>query len=361
MYVAMCAVGFFAATGCRAPGMITGTFCAGWMGKQDEGWWERELKDMKTLGFDVIIFQHATFGERTFYAPATVGLPAPDGDTIGTLMAAAEKAGGFEIHLGLGFPEDWGYSGATTLEQYRALEKFNETVADDLYRNYSKFKCFAGWYIPQEIDSTRSWEPVSAAPDTPMGRLLEGYYRPIMAYLKAKDPGKPVSIAPFFGESAMPPAVFRDWWALLLESCPLDILMMQDGIGVYHGYLDQPLKGRPDVPPCSALEYLAATRDACRRAKKSFWLDLEVFRLAGEESAPGSMESSSFEGFPFPGIKEQVEKQAPLIAAGGPYGDRIVIYEYFTNMSLHGRHHQPEAGKLHEAYREYLGRTHPCK
>jgi hypothetical protein len=339
--------------------MITGTFCAGWMGKQDAGWWERELKDMKALGFDVIIFQHATFGERTFYEPATIGLPAPDGDTMGALLAAAEKAGGFEIHLGLGFPENWGYSGATTLEQYRELEKFNEKVADDLYRNYSRFKCFRGWYIPQEVDSTRSWEPASAAPDTPMGRLLDGYYRPLMKYLKDKDSGKPVSIAPFFGEDAMSPAVFREWYALLLESCPLDILMMQDGIGVFHGYLDPVPAGNKTVaPPCSALEYLAATRDACKRARKSFWLDLEVFRLAGEESTPGSMESMVFEGFPFPGIREQVERQAPLIAASGPYGDRIVVYEYFTNMSLNGSNNQPEAGKLYEAYREYLARTH---
>ena len=351
------AIGLAAVTGgCRAPTAITGTFFGGWSGAKDAAWWERELADMKGIGFDTFIFQHATFGDRAFYPGGAAGLPAPDGDMIGAVLAAAERVGGISVHLGLGYRKDWKYSGVTTLEAYRDLERFNEGVADDLAARYGRFGCFRGWYIPQELDSTRSWEPVSAAAGTPMGRLLDGYYRPLIGHLHAKTPGKPVSIAPFFGHGAMAPEVFRDWYALLLGSCPVDILMMQDGIGVLHGWLDAPAPGAGGMPPCPALEYLAATRDACRRTGKSFWLDLEVFRMAGGSYACGSMEPMEFGGHEFPGIREQIEREGPLVAAGGPHGDRIVVYEYASTMSLHGGYDPDASAALHRAYREWLAK-----
>jgi hypothetical protein len=342
--------------GHRTPDRITGTFFGGWSGPKDAAWWERELTDMKALGLDTFIFQHATFGDRAFYPGGAAGLAAPDGDLIGAVLAAAERVGGVEVHLGLGYRDGWAYAGTTSLEGYRDLERFNETVADDLAARYGRLKCWRGWYIPQELDSTRSWEPASAAAGTPMGRLLDGYYRPLTAHLRAKGPGKAVSIAPFFGHGAMPPDVFRAWYALLLESCPIDILMMQDGIGVLHGYLEPPAPGAMGAPPCDALRYLAATRDACRRAKKSFWVDLEVFRLADRESVSGSMEPMTFKGRRFPGIGEQIERETPLLTAGGPHGDRIVIYEYASTMSLHGGNSPGAAAALHRAYRDWLAR-----
>jgi hypothetical protein len=309
---------------------------------------------MKAIGMDTFIFQHATFGDRAFYPGGAAGLPAPDGDMIGNVLAAADRVGGFRVHLGLGYRRDWKYAGTASLEEYRDLERFNEVVADELLARYRGHPSFHGWYIPQELDSTRSWEPASAAPGTPLGRLLDAYYRPLTGHLRKLSPDKPISIAPFFGNNAMPPDVFRDWYAILLESCAIDILMMQDGIGVHHGWLDAPAPGAAHVPPCPALVYLAATRDACIRAHKSFWVDLEIFRMAGRDMTPGSMDPSTFMDHWFPGIREQIECEGPLIAANGPYGDRIVVYEYASNMSLHAGH-GPEAAALHGAYRRWLG------
>jgi len=351
----VCAAITVVTAGCgpKAPDRITGTFFGGWSGPKDVAWWERELGDMKALGFETIVFQHATYGGRAFYPGCAAGLPAPDGDLIGAVLAAAERVGGIEVHLGLGYRDDWAYAGTTTLEGYRELERFNETVADEIVARYGRTKCWRGWYIPQELDSTRSWEPVSAAPGTPLGRLLDGYYRPLIAHLHAKAPGKPVSIAPFFGHGAMPPDVFRDWYALLLESCDVDILMMQDGIGVLHAWLDPPPVGDPGAVPCDARAYLAAARDACRRARKSFWLDLEVFRLVDRQYACGSMDAMTFKGRRFPGIAEQIEREGPLVAAGGPYGDRIIIYEYGSTMSLQGGYDPGASTALHRAYHNW--------
>lgn len=314
---------------------------------------------MKALGMDTVILQHATYGNPgdVFYAPNTLGLPAPSGDLFGQVLRAADALGGMRIMLGLGYRDDWKYEGGATLQAYAALTRFNLTVAGDLVRNYGRSPSWWGWYLPQEADSQRTWEPVSAGAGTPLGRLLDGYYRPVMQRLKELAPDKPIAIAPFFGYGAMEPKVFGAWWELLLRGCPVDILMMQDGIGVYHATLAPHPGSSAEGPPFMQVDpYLTAARDACRRAGKSFWLDLEAFReVRDDESVPATWEAATIGGRPYPGLREQLQHEAPLVHAGGPCGDRIICYEFLEDLSpTAGGGNQAAAITLNRAYHAFI-------
>ncbi len=308
---------------------------------------------------DTVILQHATYGHpgEAFYVPNAAGLPAPAGDFYGDVLAAAEAAGGMRVFLGLGYRDDWKYDGSATAAEYAALTRFNVRIAEDLGRRFGRSPAFGGWYLPQEADSQRTWEPAGDGPGTPLGRLLDGYYRPVMNRLTALTPGRPIAIAPFFGYNAMDPATFTAWWTLLLRRCPVDILMMQDGIGVYHaGFAPHPGPATAGPPFMDARPYLAAARNACVAAGKSFWIDVEVFReVRDDESVPAPWTAATLGGRSFPGVREQLEREAPLLTAHGPQGDRMVCYEFLDDLSAaapgDGR---AGAAALNRAYRAFF-------
>ncbi len=327
--VRVLALALLAGCGGPPPTRITGAFVSGLGERQSAAWWDREVATMKAAGLDTVILQHATYGDpgQALWTPNDLGLPAPSGNLVGDLLGAAERAGGLAVIVGLGYRTNWNFTGGHTQAQYRDLAAFNVRVAEDLWRRFGRSSAFAGWYLPQEPDSQRSWEPVSAAPGTPLGRLLRGYYLPVMARLKELAPGRPIVISPFFGWNAMPPIVFRKWYTLLLNSCPVDILAMQDGIGVFHASLGPP--GPGEAPCGDALVYLAAMRDACRVAGKSFWLDLEAFR----EKEDGDLIAATPEALRlgtrrYPGLGDQLRREAPVIRANGPWGNKILAYEW---------------------------------
>lgn len=326
---ALAAAALAAGCGGPPPARITGVFVSGFEGRHDAAWWGRELAAMRARGLDTVIVQHATYGRpgAALYAPNEAGLPAPSGDLIGNLLTAAEGLPGMGVFLGLGYRTDWKFSGVHTAAEYRSLAVFNRAVADDLWRRFGRSPAFAGWYVPQEPDGQRTWLPVSAAPGTPMGRLVRGYYLPLMTRLKELAPGKPIAIAPFFGWNAMSPGEFRRWWRLLLGICPVDVLMLQDGVGVFHGSLGPAVPG--GARDGDALAYLAAARDACRGAGASLWLDLEIFRQrAGGGFVPASEDGGWLGRRWYPGWAEQLAREAPLVRARGPRGDKIVCYEW---------------------------------
>ena len=92
-------------------------------GGHPAAWWDREIAAMKAAGLDTVILQHATFGHPgdALWSPNDLGLPAPSGNLIGDLLAAADRARGMSIFLGLGYRTNWNFTGGHSQAEYRAL------------------------------------------------------------------------------------------------------------------------------------------------------------------------------------------------------------------------------------------------
>lgn len=82
---------------------------------------------------------------------------------------------------------------------------------------------FAGWYIPDEIDD-RTWlDPGKRA-------ILKKYLAETVALLKARRPGSKVAISGF-SNSFADPDLLASFWADVIKTSDIDLLLFQDGVG----------------------------------------------------------------------------------------------------------------------------------
>ena len=82
---------------------------------------------------------------------------------------------------------------------------------------------FAGWYIADEIDD-RTWlEPAKRG-------VLKQYLADTVKLVKAARPGSKVAISGF-SNSFADPDLLASFWAEVIESSGIDLLLFQDGVG----------------------------------------------------------------------------------------------------------------------------------
>jgi len=232
--------------------------------------WHDEVHYMRDAGLDQMVIQWtADSKEKTaIYPSGVVGYTQnTEHDVVDRALDAAD-ASGAQVYLGLQINDDWWTKYLTDKPWLKSEAKIANVFADDLWKRYGQHGSLTGWYLGFEVDNVAStpaeWDNLIA------------FYRTVGNHLHKLTPGKPIVISPFFSASAdLSPAQWQTMWEYVFKRSPIDVLALQDGVGVAHATKAQ-------LP-----EWFSAVRNAIQnsRPRMQFWANTETF-TSGSEPRP---------------------------------------------------------------------------
>ena len=228
-----------------------------------------------------------------FYPSALPGIMrcatgSPD-PVLASLDAAA--AANLTIWLGLSFNSDWWTHYANDPVWLTNETELAVSVAAELWQLYggAHASAIAGFYLPLEVDNVNFASPLLQA------RMVAAYTRVVGAIHSATT--KPVMAAPFFNPAeGLAAAEYAAWWASVAGASELDVLALQDGVGVGHATVAQ-------LPA-----WFEALQGALEGTKCALWSDLETF-------APGP-------------VPAPMERMGAQLAAVAPFVDRVTTFAF---------------------------------
>jgi chitodextrinase len=235
--------------------------------------WRNEFHYMRKAGLDQMVIQWtADSKEKTTIYPSGVAgyTQNTQHDVVDRALDAAD-ASGAQIYLGLQINDDRWTIYLTDRSWLNNEAKLANVLADDLWKRYRRHKSLTGWYLGFEVDNTAT---TSAEWDN-----LVTFYRTVGNHLHKLTPDKPTLISPFFSTTAdLSPSQWQTMWEYVLKRSPIDVLALQDGVGVAHATKKQ----LPD--------WFSAVGNAIQnsRPQMQFWADTETFNL---DSAPQPIRS----------------------------------------------------------------------
>lgn len=276
---------------------------------------------MQAVGMDIFIFQWTADGKNktTIYPTKLEGWKhAAPYDQLERGLATAQKYD-IKVFMGLAFSEDWwekqGSDRAWLMQQAAAMNQ----VADEIYANYyARYpQSFTGWYINWEMDNVSGYNTDASHRQNMIDAL-----NTVAEHLHSLNPKLVSSIAPYFTTNdGMQSKEWGSFWQNLLSQTDIDVLMLQDGVGVGHAEVK-------DIP-----EWFEAVCAGVHAAGKQCWDDLENF--IGESAVN------------HPAALERIIAQHQ---AAAPYVDKIVTFSFNAAMS-------PVFGndaKAYDAYKAYV-------
>lgn len=286
--------------------------------------WDAEFQAMREAGLDLWIYQWTgdSAAKTTIYPTRLPGYRQSSAyDQVDAALAAAERHG-MKVFMGLVFNNAWWQKEGSDRDWLMAEAAAMQAVADELYQQYyPRYKqVFAGWYINWEMDNVSGYNIYPTHKKNMVDALAA-----VSGHLKDLNPNLPTSIAPFFNSHlGVGPRRWQYFWYDIMQETDVDIIMLQDGVGVNHASVDQ-------LPA-----WFEAVCDAAHAAGKQCWSDLENF------ATPSGSDAGPFEPAP-PG---RVFAQHQAVA---PYVDRIITFSFIAYLS-------PAWGidpALYEAYLNY--------
>ena len=231
---------------------------------------------MKSVKMDHVIWQWTVDSlpsrKWTYYPTSIAGYTQHNTyDAVGTSLAEA-KAKGLTVWLGLNWTDDWWSKGASDDVWLNNEFNLSKTIAQELWSRYGATygTTIAGFYMTMEVDNVNFQTTV-------LQDRMAAVYKNVADYVHTNT-GKPVMIAPFFNASAgQDPAAHAAMWGRILATAPVDIVAVQDGIGVGHATV------------ANIAAWLCPLRTAIKTARPStqLWSDLET-NTPGYTSAPVS-------------------------------------------------------------------------
>lgn len=254
--------------------------------------WQAMVRDMHRIGMDTAVLtctSLVTADEQESYAPvdlfprpADMGCP----DALDAVMDEMEKLG-MHIFLALGFYGLWTDPEANMLSPEVDERAFR--AADTLYARYRDYRCFEGWYLPDETEAGPYFK-----------ELFIDYVNRYAKKLRAMDPGKKILIAPYGTNKIRTDEVFTGQ----LRRLDCDYIAYQDEVGVQ--------KSTPDQTG----EYYRRLREAHDRAGRSrLWADLEMFDFEGRVYQSALVPAS-------------ISRIGRQIEAVSPWTEKILCYAY---------------------------------
>jgi hypothetical protein len=223
--------------------------------------WESQFQEMNDIGMNTAIIQFISYGDTTWFNSANNFTRIKYPDALPALLAAANNKR-MDIFMGLYFDEEY-WKNQTNVDWLHLHADRCISIAEELNAQFGKNPAFKGWYIPHEP------EPNAYHSKELTASLKENLINLISDRLHSFD-AKPVSIAAFFNSELTSPTQLKDFMTELCKS-NLQIIMLQDGIGVNHVSLEQ-----------VGLYYSKADRGLYENTnyKGEFWTDLETFSFA---------------------------------------------------------------------------------
>lgn len=306
------------------PARLTGTFLQ--LDARHREWSESQWSELfdrfRKLELSQVIVQWTVLDETAFYAVNGSGAP-----TVERVLNAARRT---KMGVWLGLCHDsryWSWVGGDPKAAGRHLKQLRSrslAAARDLAALVKVSPAFAGWYLSEEIDDV-NWRNAEAR-----RKLLE-HLKLETAGLKELTPGARVAISGFTN-ARVSPNRFRAFWKDVFEASAINLVLLQDGIGVRKLEL-------PEFPL-----YAAALAEAANRAGRACGIVVELFRQTGGEPLDrGPFRASSAS---FPRVRRQLEIAGRF--PGPVFG--FSVPEYMSPAGVEG------AGQLHSDYvREILG------
>ncbi len=245
---------------------FAGSFLQPNLGDQwTEAQWVTELDNMKQVCITQLIIQWTadSLHKTTIYPSKLDGYTQnTKQDVVGIALTQADKSG-IDIYLGLQISDDWWnhYANDDTWLKNEAV--IAEQVADELWSTYQQHPSLTGWYLSFEPDNFNfmaesSWQALSQ------------FYAEVGQHLRSLSADKPIIIAPFYNVSGgQTPEAWQKMWTYILSHSQIDIVALQDGVGVGHATVS-------DLPA-----WFKATKDAVVASKTAaqLWVDSETFNL----------------------------------------------------------------------------------
>jgi hypothetical protein len=284
--------------------------------------WDHEFAAMKSLGINLWIYQWVgdSKNKTTIYPTHLARYTQSSGnDQVEVALSFAQKYG-IQVFLGLVFNDDWWQKEGTDRNWLLQEAQEMNAVADELYTSYfARYPdTFAGWYINWEMDNFAGYNSQARQKEDMIEAL-----QTVAGHLKGLNPSLPSSIAPFFNASGgSSPQEYGEFWFEVLSKASVDILMLQDGIGVEHATLEQ-------LP-----EWYQQVCAGVRAAGKHCWSDLENF-------------ATDSNGNFITALTERVIQQHQIAAQ---YVDRIVTFSFISYMSPVDLAHVP----YYKGYQRYV-------
>jgi hypothetical protein len=308
--------------------ITTGTFTQPWtVDRYTPEMWEVEFAAMQALGINLWIYQWVgdSKNKTTIYPTRLAGYTQSSSlDQVEVALSLGKKHG-VQVFLGLVFNDEWWQKGGSDRQWLLQEAGEMKAVASELYANYYLRypDTFAGWYINWEMDNYAGYNRRAKH----KANMIEALQL-VSAHLEGLNPALPTSIASFFNAAGGASAQeYGQFWFDVLSQTDVDILMLQDGIGVDHADLDE-------LP-----EWYQNVCAGARAAGKSCWSDLENFATGPDGSF-------------IPAPSERVIKQHQIAAR---YVDRIVTFSFLSYMSPVDPSHLPYF-QNYQAYLESLPR-----
>lgn len=279
--------------------------------------WQTMLRDMKAAGMDTIVLMCSSImypDECESYAPVDVFPKAQMAcdNPLDVMMDTAEELG-LSVFLSAGFYGVW----LNPLENMQdpEVEKRAFAACREMYDRYHGYRCFAGWYLPDETEAGPYFHPV----------FME-YVRRYSTFFRNLDPSKKILVAPYGTNKIRTDDVFVEQ----LRQLDVDYVAYQDEVGVQ--------KSAPEETGT----YYAALRQAHDRAGKSrLWADMEIFRFEGQV----------YHSALLPADMERIAKQ---IRSLSPHVEKILVYAYPGMMSRPGSSANYGTKSPEKLYKDYM-------
>jgi len=282
-----------------------GTFTQPWCvdNYTTQAQWNSEFTYMQNVDIRLWIYQWTgnSKANTTIYPTNIPGYSQSSAyDQVETALATAQNFG-FKVFMGLVFNSQWWHKEGTDLAWLMNEASEMNAVADELYANYfSRYPdTFAGWYINWEMDNYAGY---NWYPDQKQNMI--DALNAVSLHLDSLNPALPSSIAPFFNTSGgATPEQWETFWYDIMSQTSVDVLAMQDGIGVGHATIEQ-------LP-----EWYLHVCAGVWQAGKQCWTDLENFTGTNHLK-------------PAPTQRIIDQHQAEY-----PYVDKIITYSFIEAMS----------------------------
>lgn len=243
------------------------------------GWkraeFDKNFRVLKNRGMDHVIWQWTadSFHKKTYYPTAMSGWENELGyDAVGISLASA-KATGLQVWLGLNWTDDWWNHYANDKDWLQNEFKIGQKVCKELWSRYgSEYgDTIAGFYITMEVDNVNYDSAVQQ-------QNMVDVYTTITNYIH-KQTKKPVMVAPFFNEAGgATPQAYANFWGKILAKAPIDIIALQDGVGVHHA----------TASSVGVWYQKMHAKIKAVRPKTELWSDLETFDEINEDYKPAS-------------------------------------------------------------------------